>query len=116
MEKFGTRLKQTMEEKGMSASELSRESGVGKNLISYYIHGRCLAKQDKVFMLAKALRVNPGWLMTGVEQVTEETRPVVIYDSDLFRLIMENMSVSDYKMVMDAFTRTEKKLREEGKL
>ena len=116
MENFGTRLKQTMEEKDMSASELSRASGVGKNLISYYIHGRCKAKQDKVYLLAKALRVNPGWLMTGVEQVAEETRPIVIYDSDLFRLIMENMAVSDYEMVMDAFHRTEDKLRTEGKL
>ena len=61
-----------MEEKGISASDLSRASGVGKNLISYYIHGRCLAKQDKVFLLAKALDVDPGWLMTGYEPDTKE--------------------------------------------
>ena len=116
MENFGTRLKQTMEEKGMSASELSRASGVGKNLISYYIHGRCLAKQDKVYLLAKALRVNPGWLMTGVEQVTEETRRIFTPDSDKWRLIITNMTLEDYEMVRDAFNRTERRLIEEGKL
>lgn len=116
MENFGTRLKHTMEEKGMSASELSRVSGVGKNLISYYIHGRCKAKQDKVFLLAKALRVNPGWLMTGVEQVAEERRPIFTPDSDKWRIIITNMTIEDYEMVRDAFNRTEKRLREEGKL
>ena len=116
MENFGTRLKQTMEEKGISASELSRASGVGKNLISYYIHGRCKAKQDKVYLLAKALHVNPGWLMTGVEQATEEIRPIFTPDSDKWRLIITNMTLEDYEMVRDAFNRTERRLREEGRL
>ena len=116
MENFGTRLKQTMEEKGISASELSRASGVGKNLISYYIHGRCLAKQDKVYLLAKALHVNPGWLMTGIDQVTEEATPIVIPDSEMFRKVMEYMQrfPEDYRMVMDAYQRTYNKMREEG--
>ena len=81
MENFGTRLKHTMEEKGMSASELSRASGVGKNLISYYIHGRCLAKQDKVFLLAnktfrrdkvaRRLNINEGSADLLIDKVDE---------------------------------------------
>lgn len=82
MTDFGFRLRQSMAEKGISASDLSRASGVGKNLISYYIHGRCLAKQDKVYLLAKALDVDPGWLMTGYEPDTKELFDTIEEDLD----------------------------------
>ena len=68
MEDFGIRLKQAMDDREINASDLSRISGVGKSLISYYLHGKCLAKQDKVYQLAQALHVDPGWLLTGVQQ------------------------------------------------
>ena len=67
MTDFGNRLKEAMDRQKINASELSRLSGVGKNMISYYLNGKCLAKQDKIFLLARALHVDPGWLMTGVE-------------------------------------------------
>ena len=57
-----------MEAAGLTASELSKESNVGKSDISNYLNGKYLPKQDKCFLLAKALNVDPGWLMTGVEQ------------------------------------------------
>ena len=72
MDSFGSRLKEAMEKQNINASELSKLSGVGKNLISYYINGKYTAKQDKVYLLAKALNVDPGWLMTGVEPDTRE--------------------------------------------
>ena len=64
-EDFMFRLREAMIEKEISASELSRISGVGKSDISYYLKGRYVPKQDKCYMLAKALDVDPGWLMTG---------------------------------------------------
>ena len=68
---FGERLRDAMVRKKITAAELSRISGVGKNLISYYLNGKYLAKQDKVYLLAEALDVDPGWLVTGVQQVVE---------------------------------------------
>jgi transcriptional regulator with XRE-family HTH domain len=62
---FMYRLRMAMENKGITASELSRISGVGKSDISYYLKGKYVPKQDKCYMLAKALDVDPGWLMTG---------------------------------------------------
>lgn len=67
MSDFGNRLKEAMEKEKITASELSKISGIGKNLISYYINGKCVGKQDKVYLLAKALHVDPGWLITGVQ-------------------------------------------------
>ena len=70
MNEFQYRLQKVIADKGITASELSRLSGVGKADISNYINGKYLAKQDKVLMLARALDVDPGWLMTGEEPTT----------------------------------------------
>ena len=69
---FKDRLRKAIEQRGVTASELSRLSGVGKSDICYYLKGSYLPKQDKVYLLAKALDVDPGWLITGVEQRHEE--------------------------------------------
>jgi transcriptional regulator with XRE-family HTH domain len=114
---FMFRLRKALEDKGITKSELSRISGVGKSDITYYLKGRYVPKQDKCYMLAKALDVDPGWLMTGIEPVAdEELVPIVIPDSEKFRKVMEYMQrfPEDYHMVMDAYQRTYNKMREEG--
>ena len=55
---FQYRLRKAMSGKNMTASELSRLSGVGKSDISNYINGVYVAKQDKCYLLAKALDVD----------------------------------------------------------
>ena len=115
MTDFGIRLKEAMQEKGITASELSRQSGVGKNMISYYLAGKCLAKQDKVYLLAKTLGVDPGWLMTGVEpEKTERTMPIVIPDTEMFMKITNYMSREEYDTVMEIFNRTIERMKEKG--
>ena len=115
MSNFADRLRESIEKKGITAAELSRQSGVGKNLISYYLSEKCLPKQDKVFLLAKALGVDPGWLMTGVEQ-KHETCPVVLLNSELFIKIWDHMPDEDCKIVTEIFNRTQKRMQEEGLL
>lgn len=112
---FVERLREAIKNRGITASELSRLSGVGKSDISYYLKGRYLPKQDKVYMLAKALGVNPGWLMTGVDQVEEaEVKiPVIVPDNQRFVELMKYMTPDDYEMVMQAFERANKRYEEE---
>jgi transcriptional regulator with XRE-family HTH domain len=115
MTDFGVRLKKAMDDKRMNASELSRLSGVGKNLISYYVNGKYLAKQDKVYLLAKALDVDPGWLITGVEpekDVIERSIPIVVPNSEKFVKLTQYMPEEDFQMVMHAFERAEERMRE----
>ena len=69
---FSSRLRYAMDKNNISASELSRLSGVGKSDISNYLNNKYLAKQDKVYLLARALNVDPGWLITGVLPETKE--------------------------------------------
>lgn len=114
MTDFGIRLKQVMDEKGISASELSRASNVGKNLISYYIHGRCLAKQDKIYMLAKALNVDPGWLMTGVEQQPSQRKFTVFVPSPNFVKITSYMTQDEYEAVVKSFESAYARMKEKG--
>lgn len=68
---FQYRLQKSLAASGMTASELSEKSGISEANISNYINGKYVAKQDKCFLLAMALNVDPGWLMTG----DEPTRP-----------------------------------------
>ena len=116
MTDFGKRLKQALDEKGISAAELSRQTGIGKNLISYYIHGVCLAKQDKIYLMAKVLDVNPGWLMTGVEQKNENpNREFTIFvPSPKFVKMTSYMSQEDYENMVRAFENAHKKMKELG--
>lgn len=67
MNEFQYRLQKSLAASGMTASELSEKSGISKANISNYINGVYIAKQDKCFLLAEALGVDPGWLMTGDE-------------------------------------------------
>ena len=111
---FMYRLKKAMEEKNITASALSRASGVGKSDISYYLKGKYLPKQDKVYMLAKALGVDPGWLMTGVEQVKENQ--IRIPDSKVFTKILNAMTPSEYYQLAELLNTVERRLKEKGEL
>ena len=69
---FMFRLRKALGDKGITRTELSQISGVAKGDITHYLKGDYVPKQDKCYLLAKALDVDPGWLMTGYEQNTEE--------------------------------------------
>lgn len=60
---FSNRLKIAMRIRNIKASELSVKTGIAKSSLSEYIKGKYEAKQDGVFLLAKALDVNEAWLM-----------------------------------------------------
>lgn len=68
---FAQRLRQALELRNMKQITLSEKSGVSRSLISAYLKGDYEAKQDKVYLLAKALDVNEAWLM-GYEEVPAE--------------------------------------------
>ena len=64
---FQYRLQKSLAASGLTAAELSEKTGISEANISNYINGKYVAKQDKCFLLAQALEVDPGWLMTGDE-------------------------------------------------
>lgn len=114
---FQLRLRQAIADKHITASELSRLSGVGKSDISNYLNGKYLPKQDKIFLLSQALGVDPDWLMTGKVPEPDRTRvPVVVPDSKQFVKIAQALSAEDYETVMRIFEKTFQKLKEKGEI
>ncbi len=74
---FTNRLNQAMNEQGLRQIDLVKKTklvmekyiknykgnGIDKSLLNKYIKGVAIAKQDKMYILAKALNVSEGWLM-----------------------------------------------------
>lgn len=60
---FSNRLNTAMRIRNIKASELSEKTGISKSSLSEYINGKYEAKQDGVYLLARALNVNEAWLM-----------------------------------------------------
>lgn len=116
---FQQRFATLFEESEKTITELSKELHISNQTVSAWKTGARSPKEPTVITIAKYFKVHPAWLMGyDVDKLepVESPIPIVIPDSDKFRLIMENMSVADYVLVMDAFSRTEKKMKEEGKL
>ena len=60
---FSERLNLALKNTGISAAELSRKTGLSKSLISKYVHGTIEAGSTSLYLLAKALKADPVWLM-----------------------------------------------------
>jgi transcriptional regulator with XRE-family HTH domain len=71
------RLRDALSKKGITRTELSQLSGIAKGDITHYLKGDYVPKQDKCYLLAKALDVDPGWLMTGYDPEIEELKKVL---------------------------------------
>ena len=57
------RLKYAMELRNMRQSDLVEKTGINKSSISTYLSGEYQPKQTNTYKLARALDVNPAWLL-----------------------------------------------------
>ena len=57
------RIKEALNMKGLKQSDLCRLTGIPKSAISQYISGAFEPKQDRIYLLSKALNVSETWLM-----------------------------------------------------
>lgn len=62
-ETFSNRIREALYLAKMTASELCRVTGIPKSAMSQYINGKFEPKQDRLFLIAKALKVDVAWLM-----------------------------------------------------
>ena len=63
MAEFKDRLKIAMDNKKIKSIELAEKVNCSRSLISQYLSGKCKAKQDLIYLIAKELEVKPSWLM-----------------------------------------------------
>lgn len=71
---FQYRLLKSIGNANITAAELAEKTGISEASISNYINGKYVAKQDRCYAIAKALGVDPGWLMTGDEPRKEANK------------------------------------------
>ena len=62
-ETCGERIKKALRIKGMRQSDLCQITKIPKSAISQYISGAFEPKQDRVYLISKALNVSEAWLM-----------------------------------------------------
>lgn len=66
MNTFPTRLKEAMALRNARLTDLANETKIHKGTISNYLSGKYQPKGNNTLLIAKALNVNPLWLM-GLE-------------------------------------------------
>ena len=57
------RVKEALHIRGMKQSDLCRLTGIPKSAISQYLSGAFEPKQDRIYLLSRALNVSEVWLM-----------------------------------------------------
>lgn len=62
-EKCATRIAKALSIRGMRQADLVEKTKITKSAISQYLSGAFEPKQDRVFLIAQALNVDPVWLM-----------------------------------------------------
>lgn len=70
---FINRLKNIMKERKITQTELAKRTGIRQSSISDWLNDRYEPKQDKVYIIAKALNVSPAWLLGYDEPSTTQT-------------------------------------------
>ena len=103
------RIKEALEARSMTASELAKKSGIGKGSISKYLNGHVVPKQSAIGDMARALSVSPAWLMGyDVEMKSTTTRAQVISDAILSgkiqKLTVQNQArlMAYYQALLDS--------------
>lgn len=108
------RLNELFDSDSRNDSSIAAELGVSKQTISAWRSGFRSPKKPMLIKISEMYHVSIEWLMGFDVDRSSSGAPVVIPDSVQFRILMENMSADDYDMVIDAFNRTYKKMKEKG--
>ena len=97
-EPCSVRIRKALSIRNMSQADLCEKAGISKCTLSEYLSGRYLPKQDKTFLIAQALSVDPVWLM-GFDVPMEKTAQP---DNKKIPLTEEQLSEGE-KLVLQLF-------------
>ena len=79
---FSNRLEKAMRERNIKPVELHEKTGLSESLISKYLSGNAIARQDKISILADTLKINPVWLLGYDVSMNKETKPQSVSSSN----------------------------------
>lgn len=73
-ETISVRIKKALKIKGMKQAELCKLTDIPKSSLSQYLSGDFEPKQDRIYLIARALDVSEAWLM-GYDVPMERQKP-----------------------------------------
>ena len=85
----GDRIKTGLEVRKMKQSELCQITKIPKSAISQYISGAFEPKQDRIYLISKALNVSEAWLMGYDVPMEKEKPPGELLLSEGERMLVE---------------------------
>ena len=99
------RLRIALSNANMKQTELCEITGIDKGAISSYASGRYGAKQDRIYIMAEVLDVNPAWLMGyDVPMEREKNAPDKIKLTEGEEMLLElfrQVPAESQQMVLD---------------
>ena len=74
-EPCSVRIRKALSIRNMRQADLCEKAGISKSTLSEYLKGRYVPKQDKTFLIAQALNVDPVWLMGYDVPMEKQAQP-----------------------------------------
>lgn len=75
------RLQRGLHIRNISPKELSDMTGIPKSSISQYMSGYAKPKQDRIYLISKALNISPTWLLGYDVEISEDTSNFETFDN-----------------------------------
>lgn len=100
------RLRQALNNKNMTAQELSNRSGIAKSSISGYMNGNHCPTNKAAYAIGQVLEVSPQWLM-GFDEPSQNTDAYYI-DSDAKEIVEFLFNNPEYKILFSACRKVDK--------
>ena len=110
---FTARLKEGMELNGFRQADLALKTGLSKSRISHYMSGRYEAKQEALYLIAKAMNFNEAWLMghdVPKERTVTEKETDLSKETDVINQVSIHIGAQSGEMLVDFL-----RLNDEGK-
>lgn len=84
MKTIAQRLQEALQIRDMKQVDISKATGIPKGSISQYVSGYVEPKQDRIYLLAKALNVQEAWLLGfDVEMNRTENANLSLFPEDV---------------------------------
>ena len=114
---IGERIKNLRTQCNMTLEEVAAYIGTGRSTVYRYETGEVTnIPSDKIEAIARLFSVSPAYLMGWTDDSSQEHifMPALSPNSEEFRRIISFMTPDDYKTIMDIYSRTMRKMIENG--
>lgn len=97
-----------LEKLNLTQADLAKATGIRASSISDYLSGKYDPKQDKIYLIAKALNVSPAWLM-GIEDDSDASSGGYYTDPEVAQYAEELRTNPNMRLLFSAAKNISKK-------